>query len=488
MKVFRLTACLLAALLLLSSCGIVIINRGEEPGPATESETDFPPLTDSYESKDYPVVTEPDWVAEAEKWLGDLRSANFNGTTVFFLVAEGTGFTFDEEDDLYRAAVLKRNELVNKKYNVQIITERKNASTLLSEVKKADRAGDFYSDFVVIRSGDMSAYLEGGYLLNLKSLPYADYGAPYFDHKGMDQLTVGDAVYGAVGAATAQIESYACLYFNKSYAEELGVSCPYKEVYDGTFTWDRFLDSLEDLPKGTTRFVSAFEENKTAAMSYFSSGERFLTCYNLNQPRLSCDTKTAKTMISHVKKLFSLDTAKLTLEEQDGESEKTLKGFDIFKEGKALYALGSVADMESLQNAGFSWEVLPLPKLSEKKAFYTPMTADAPVIAALATSQRLELMGHVLQAINAASCDNMAYEFYKDAMQRLITGTNTLDMLDFIRETPVYDLAFMLGEDVKAVRAGTYDALRDAAKGKQPFSYYLDSKKTALNNYFSGLS
>jgi len=491
MKAFRLMACLLAAVLLLSSCGIIIINRGEGTGSTTETDFFAPPT--GYESKDYPLATETDGEAVSRDRLKELPDVDLNGLTVFFAVSEETGHIFNDEDDLYRMAVLKRNDMINQKYNVQIITERKNADTLLDSVAKADKSGDFFSDFLVIRSGDIRSYLVGEYLLNLNSLPFVDYSASYFNQKAMSQLTVGGAVYGAVGDATEQIEQYACLYLNKTYANELGIACPYDEVYNGTFTWESFLTSLSALPEEAVGFVSSYDDSMTAAMSFFSGGGNFLSANN-NKLRLTCENDVTTALIGHLKALFALDTASLTFAaetetiDETSAGEVTLTGFDIFKEGKALYAFGTLSQMESLENAGFSWEVLPVPKVSEDQPYCTPVTGDAPVIVALSSSQNLDTMGYILQAVNAASCGYLTYEFYTDAMQRLITGVNTLDMLDMIRENPIYDIGFMLGEDVKAVREGTYGAFFQAVEGKKSFSSYLDKKESALNKYLDGLT
>ena len=387
----------------------------------------------------------------------------------------------------HRAMVLKRNGMVNEKYNTQIITECLTAETLYDTVMKAEKSGDFFSDFLVLRSGDMSPYLLAGYLLNLKSLPFTDYSAPYFNQEAMSQLTLGGAVYGAVGDATEQLEHYVCLYFNKTYAKELGVSCPYEDVYEGTFTWERFLTSLSGLPEGAVGFVSAFSDSNTAAMSFFSGGGNFLVANQKGKLRLACENDVATALVGHVKSLLKLDTPSLTWTPAGKDETEKLEGFDIFEKGQALYAMGTLDKMELLENAGFSWEVLPLPKVSTDAPYSTPLTGNAPIIVALASSQNVDTMGYILQAVNAASCGYVINEFYTDAMRRLITGVNTLDMLDISRENPLYDIGFMLGEDAKAVREGTYGSFYEAVKGKHAFSSYLDKKESALNKYLDKL-
>ncbi len=492
----------MAAVLLLSSCGIIVINnRGEETKPIT-TETDFPPLSDTNESKEYPLATETDGEGISEDRLQTLPSKDLGGLSIFISVSKETGHIFNDEDELYRAAVSRRNEKINKKYNVQIITEYMSAEVLLNEVAMADKAGDYFSDFAVIRGGDFSAYVTKGYFLNLKSLPYTDYSAPYYRQNAMSQLTIDGAIYGAVGDATEQIERYVCLYMNKTYAEALGRTCPYEVVRDGGFTWEYYFASLKELPAEEIGFVSAFNDEITAAMTLFSGGVHFLAADDRDVLRLACQNDMAKTMVGFAKTLFSHKTNTLEVtvtspaDSADGTNEvaetevltQKLTGFSVFEAGRSLYGIGTVGNMEALENAGFSWEILPLPKASEEQPYYTPVTADAPVIVALASSQNLDGMGYVLQALQAASHGYLANEFYVDAMQRLITGVNTLDMLDIIRESPFYDLAIFLGEDVKAVKAGTYGAFLNAVKGRKSLSSYLSKKEPELNAYLDKLS
>ncbi len=497
MKAARLTACLLLIALLLSSCGIIILNGGDDSRPVTESETLFPPLDDDYETSRYPEATETDGEAVSKDRLAALPDRDFDGLTVFFTVAEEAGPVFDEENDLYRSVVLKRNEMVNKKYNAKIIVDRKPADLLLTEVANAEKAGSFYSDFAVIRNADFGEYLVGNYLLNLKSLPFTDYDAPYFRQSAMAQLTVKNAVYGAVGDAVDQIETYAALYLNRDYAKSLSLSLDYGAVYDGRFTWETLLTMLAAVPEEGVGFVSDNDRMTTASLAFLGTGGSFLARNDKGQLRLACETDAADALVDCLKRLLPSVKTTLTvpadvLPEMGEESEilsaeRVLSGFEIFAEGKALCALGSVGQMPLLENAGFSWEILPLPKLMEELPYCTPVTADAPIIVALASSHNADTMGYILQAVNAASCGYITGEFYDDAMLRLTTGVHTPDMLDLIRANPVYDLAAMLSEDAKAVREGTYVALDDALDGKRAFAYYLGKREKALNRFLDDL-
>ncbi len=478
MTYLKLTALCLSLLLLFSSCGIIIINRGGEEETTAEDLPIAPPASDS---ETYPVVTRPSDEEASRDRLSALPSADLGGISVFFAVASETGDVFQDDGGAYRAAVQKRNEMVRAKYNASVLVSRQSAEELRLLAEAAALSGSYFADFAVIRGGDLGGYLEEELLLNLKSLPYADYGADYYRRQAMEQLSAGGMIYGAVGDATEQPEHYTCLYVNAELAESLGASVDYRAVLRGEFTWDRFLISLMTLPEGTTGLVSAFDEETTASYAFAASGGTFVKANGEGKLRLACDTAESRDLIGFLKTLYALDDVSL-----GGEEEKP-SGFDLFLEGDALYAVGTLADMERLAAAGFLWEALPMPKLSEELPYFTAMTGDTPVVTALSSCRNLDVMGYILDAVNAASGDYLVSEYYAHVLRRLVCSSRTLDMIDLIRGNPVFDAARLFGEGSDAVREGTSGALYEAVSGDKAFVFYLNKKEKALNKALDGL-
>ena len=496
MRKNKVLAFLLSSLLLLSSCGIITINRGKEETNESTSDTDPDITSPIYESKEYPIVSETDGESLSREKLSALPDMDFEGISVFFAAAAETGDLFNEEAGIYAQSVLLRNQMVNKKYNTKIILLRKSTEELLSDVKAAEKSGDYFADFAVIRSAEVGNYATSGYLRNLKSLPYFDPAAESYHAEAMEQLTIGGSVYGAVGYATDQIESYACLYFNKTLAGSVGIELDYNQVYSGALTWEKLLETIKLSPEGTVPLVSGFDDDETAILSFFSTGQTFLSKEN-GSFQVSCDTEQTETLIGLLRELLSLKTDSITKEipavpdsgdagETSGNETVTLEGMDIFTDGSSLFCFGTLGMMQELETCGFRWEALPLPKVSEQDEEYsTYVTGDAPVITALSTSNNIDIMGYILQALNTASEGYLKYEFYRDAMKNSITGVNTLDMIDLICENPVYDFSRMFGESSKALRNGTYNAFVSAVEGTRDFSYYLSKHKKALNSYLN---
>ncbi len=480
MKFAKVTACLLALLLLLSSCGLVVLNRGNssddtdpsDSAAGTDSETEWNVTFPPYET--YPSVTDADHKAEARDRLAELPSVDMGGSSVFFALAEESGSFFDEEEGRYLSSVNLRNEMVRSKYNVRLIVTKERNEVILQQVADAKKSGNFYSDFAVIAGTDLGDYLTAKHLMNLNTLPFADYEADYYDQAAMEQLTLGGVVYGAVGDATKPYENYVCVYVNKSH-----VAPDYTAIREGSFTWDALLASLEGLPEGVLGAISTFDAVDTAAFSYVGAGGHFLAETETNSLRLACTDPVSQALAARFRVLFERD---------QGLSDDVEDAFSLFTQGNAAYAFATLGDMERLANVGFTWEVLPLPKRSEDLPYATPMMGDSPVIVALITSPNIDTMGHILNAVNAASGDYFFDKQYDDAFDRLVSGIYTLDMIDLVRENPVYDMGLLLGGSNKAVRDGTVDAFYRALRGNNAFTSYFDGKTKELNRYLDGLT
>ncbi|MBQ4065689.1 MAG: extracellular solute-binding protein [Clostridia bacterium] len=479
MSFLKLTALLLAVLLLLSSCGIIIINRGETAETETTEDSDIPPLSPPT-TGGYTEVAPPDDEEAAWASLASLPPADLGGMRVIFAVASETGTVFDPDEGFYRTAVRKRNEKIAAKYNASLSVWRISAQELHILSQGAKLAGSHFADFAVIRGGDFSVYVEGSLLLDLRSLPYVNFEADYYDQRAMEQLSVAGVPYGAVGYATEQPERYPCLYLNESMAEELAVSVDVDAVLDGDFTWDQFLATLSALPEGAVGLVSEFDRKTASTYAFTTTGQTFLQDNEDGKRRAAFDTDASRSMVEDLKTLFSLDTAFFG-------SKNSGTDFDAFLQGDALFALGTLGDIDAVASTEFAWEILPLPKLSEEISYHTPVIVDSPIMTALSTCQSYDRIGHILNAVNAASEGHLVGVFYDHALQNLVRSSRTLDMIDLIREAPLYDAALFLGEDSDAVREATTDVFYKAVTGDKLLSYYLGKKEKTLNRYLDKL-
>lgn len=487
---------LLVALLTLafSSCGVITVNR---PGSDTTDSvgTTEPDITVPFwESKDYSVAPDANYSDAAKEKTDSLPEADLSGRSVMFAVASETGDIFNTESETYAQAALYRDSLVAERYNCKVVSLVSSASQLLSNVKAADKSGDYFSDFAIIRSGDVSAYHSGGYLRNLKSLFFAELDDECYDSRASAQLTVGGVVVGTAGWAVRQPENYGCLYLNLALAKKYGITPNYSDIISGGLTWDALLEELKLIPEEEIRFVSDGDVSSLVTEMFFSMGQNYLN-YS-DGFSLACRNDATENFVSHMKDLVSMRTGSIkksiTVTDESGvdtEKEITLGGTDIFLTGEAAVLYGTLGTMKSLKNCGFMWEALPLPKHDETQESYcTSLTSDAPIITALASADNLETSGYVLRAINTASYGHIEHCFFNEAESEYITGVHTLDMMELICADPIYDHAAMFGSSYKNLRNGTYNAVVSAVTGNKTLTKCLDAARASLNAYIKTVS
>ncbi|MBQ4064842.1 MAG: extracellular solute-binding protein [Clostridia bacterium] len=473
MKYTKTTAFLLALLLLLSSCGLITVNREGGDTAAAETEETFGDMPTLPPHETYEEVTRPDGEAVAQNRLDALPAADLDGRTVTFAVAEESGDFLNDEEGRYLTAVQIRSAMVTNKYNVLPLFLHEEQEAMLKKAEAAKYTNSFYSDFLVIRGGDLGAYMEGGYLLNLNSLPYVDYTAPYYDADAMAQFTLDGVVYGALGDATARFENHVCLYVNREL-----VSIDADDVRKGDFTWEVFLSSLEALPEGTAKAVSLFDGETAASLSFLAAGGHYLADNGQGVWRVSCVDPVTEALAERFSDFFA---------EEWPTPEEGKDAFSLFVEGKAAYAFATLDEIDRLGTPGFLWEILPLPKRSEEADYRTPMTADAPLIVGMAVGSNIDTMGLVLNALNAATGDYFYEVYYREALESYITGIRTLDMMDMLRQTRVYDAGFLLSDTSEDLRKGTRNAFYQAVMREKTFASGFDAAKKALNRYLDGL-
>lgn len=481
MKKSNLLILLLTVSIFLSSCGIIIINKEDDGKEASSSETS---QEITYIPPEYPTLEMPNYEDEAKSRLEALPDQDLDGLTVMIAAMNEIGDIFNDTEGGYVSAVLKRNSMIADKYDALIVTDYQPSETLTEKVRSANKSGDFYADFAVIRSSDIGSYYSSSYLQNLRSLTYYDFDKDYFNAQAMDQLTLNGVIYGAVGSMTESPESYGCLYFNKTLGKALGVSVDYSSVLDYSFTWDKLLTQLNSIDTEKALISASYDAQTLSSLSLLSSGQTYLSRNESGDLASSFNNADTRTLVSKLKSVMEKKADTLNVISSDN-STVTLSGLDIFVKGQSLYSFGLLSDMATIANCGFDWEVIPIPKLTEDGKYYSAASFTAPVLTMLKSSPNIETNGYILQALGAASYKHLQSAYVKHAMASYVSGIYTADMLDIIIENSIYDHAHMFGPSYSALRNGTYVTLNNAVMNNSSLNYYVNRTKNKLQSYLN---
>ena len=476
MKTTKIIAVLLSAMLILSSCGIIIINNGRG-NDADNVEGDI-----TYIPPEYPIISEVDYEKTASDRVNALPEADLDGKAFVIVAEKESGDIFNDETGAYVDSVNYRNSLVTSKYDAKLLTVYKNAADIHSDIRIAKKNGYFFADLAVLGANYLGSYNSQGYVMNMKILTHTDYTNPYYNQEGIDQLTVGSVIYGVVGSATETPDQFGCLYFNKTLAEKYGITLDYKEIYENEFTWDVYFRYLNAIDEDGISFVSSYDDSSIALSSYMGANKTFLSKENgyFVQDYIN---DTTRTILSNVKSLISKCTSSInkTVITQNAnganvESVVKLSGFDIFASGDALSAFGTVGNMTSIQNAGFSWEILPIPLIDGQEQYASSTPTTAPVLSILSISPNIDTCGYIVEGLFASSQGYLKGKYVGYAMKHYTTGVYTPDMLELVFENPVYDFVHAFSSTSDALKAGTSSVFLKALTGKNDISTYYTSK------------
>ena len=470
-------AFILAALLALSSCGIVIINGGESSGTTVVTDPRTADSSGTFTPSTEPVIIEePDYEIEAAARLSSLPELVFDGYSVFVTVHEEHRIFFnDDEGAEYRSYILRRNHNLVEKYDFKPVISFESSSKMRTEMVRAKKSGDHYTDLAVIPQTEFGSFASGKVLRNLKTLPYTDFDSDCFERNSVECFTFDGALYGIVGSAVLSPDVYPCLYARVTENGAVTGESAKKIASGETVLTLEMLNVM--LKEGT--LCSSVDSAGLSESLFLSFGGSFYDGSTVNP----CGN--ADTLASQIKNLTKNIRSSAVSQTVDGVTV-TYTGADMFANGLSDFAFGTLSDMRKLGQCGFRWEILPVPAYSESAGYITATLSDSPVIVASDTSESVDVPGFILQALNEVSYKCFYGEYRSAAVLYYITSSTALDMTELICGRPVYDKGLVTSSASKYIKAVTTGALENALNGT-PFSTLTEKELKSAQSAFKAI-
>lgn len=490
-----IAAGLLAAVLsaaFLPSCGIVILNdRNQEESstnpPLTESESMVPSVSESFDQKeenDRPLSAED----EASKLLSSVRSVNMDGVAMIIASTDESVLTI--EDDMTSSAKQWRNNKVEKKLNTSLLITAVDAETMLNDAKEAINAGMYYADLLTIPAKSLGSFVAADLLMNLNSLPFADFNMVYYNQDAIRQMTIGYHTYAAAGALTETSNHQNLIVYNQDLSDRYALPDLYTLASQGKWTWEMlltFLKVVQDDPDGAiTGLMTPFSKEYVSDLLFASSGQHYMQTGRGIIPTVEFNNDTTTALIDVAYRFL---TAENTLFSRLEKSEELPGTQAEFLAGKTMFVMDTVTDCAAYQNMVADWGILPIPKLSEnQEMYYNYCSSDISVAAVLNGANDVDISGVLLQSLNAASY-RVVNECYTDYLTNFALRDNQeLNMLSLITGNYHYDFAHMFGDAVRHLTTGTVDMFRTSAgrgSALNSYKYYKNLIEYNLNRKFA---
>ena len=457
-----LGCCLLLAQLTACSSPIIIHDTplseavtADETAPVTvdTAVTETTPVTEAPVTETTSAVMEepvdPQQLAKAE--LTKLRRADLDGMNILIAAADESavfGDMFDGENagsTVLPATRIERTRMVEERYNVRILNYVFEKEALFREIQNAYLSDvPYVADFYALPYDQLGRYFANGLLLNLRTLPFTDFSAAYYDKKAMNAMSAGYGIWGAVGDYTFSPENAYAVYFNRDLNEELALTSPYRQVTDGSWTWE-----------------ALFEASKTARASLDQGGEASVWGDNLGMlglefceamfadaaalsvaaagadrtPHLTADTDLMSSVVSNLRAGVLNTSTSPTGNAYDDEA--------LFTEGDMLYYCGTLSHMPQWADVKTPWGIVPLPKTDASQRSYSTYVGESAVMCVASTNGALEATGTILQALFAAASHTYPEVYLDEALRYYVRDSETVEMLDLICSSMRYDFTSM---------------------------------------------
>lgn len=444
----RVLALILAIMTLATvSCGETSSESNETSGETTHESTET--------------------VSEYEK-----PDVNYNGETFtildydtdeYFWHAATYSDIHAEEDngDPINDAQYKRNRTVEEELGIKLETYPVGGSYRNQnheELRKLVLAGDNTVDAAFLFGGYLDSILaEDGMLLDWNKVPNMDLSSSWWDQNAKDTFTFGKQLKVLTGDISL-FSSFApnLLFFNKEVAEMYKLDDMYDLVRSGKWVNEKVYEyclAVTDDLNGDGKI----DENDRAGLALqngliqnmlISSGARLTTRNNSGELELSIMNEKNVDLQSRFYK-FSHDVNAV-----NNASDYLSKYKNVFYElhipmfanNQLLFNFNQLLISFELRSMNADYGILPTPKADEaQESYHTSMSMSWQTFLCVpATNNRLEMTGHVIEALGYYSQQYVTTEFIDTTVRnKALRDDDSAEMLELILSTKTYDAAMI---------------------------------------------
>ena len=465
-----LISALLAIALMLSSCGLIVVNNDESVRPpkitiapdtvkASES-GDVSSNTAETKTEDVGNVSHPETALDrAKKRVSALQNDDFSGQS--FIIATSSKMTFATDgESYYDRALLLRDSIVEEKYNIDIINVYADERTMEQEIVNSSLADDYYADLLSVSEFRIGGLAAKGLIMNLRSLPF--YGTVDSYSENSSAAYAGSSIYADIGAASTDFSKIYAVFFNRNAAESLGHDID-KMVEGGEWTWETF-DKLARLANKRLGMVGqgsyAMGDEYTDVV--FRSANIRLVDNTLNKlPKISFDSDRLEASIELACALIYGNPSVY----KPTAGANIFDFYSLFSEGKLFFAIAPLSAMEILSSSTVKWGVAPIPKMDdEQTGYYAYTEASAAVLAVPSENNKPQMTGLIIGALNTASYELLSEEYKTHCLYNYFSSNKALRSMDAVLESITFDFTYLYSSGADLLASATHGAVREARK------------------------
>ncbi len=377
--------------------------------------------------------------------------------TVIVIGGEGT-YTSDDfttESHMYGEliddAVKKRNDMVEKLYNVKL--EVVKSATINNDVLLDCQSSLGTYDLIMPSLSSLSSLASQEYLHDLTEIEGFDITAPWYDKNCTEAFSINNKVFFTTGDLTIlnKVNTPSVL-FNKEMAQKY---YPEIDFYQLAREKQWNFDTLVECAKGVANIATAdgsySDENIYGMVTahgdpivfYGASGEKFCDKDSDDLPYLSFGSTERSTTLAQ-KILETYRDANWLIHAQDCAEPIWETSFEVFYEGRALFRpsyFSATTKLRKLSEIEFG--VLPVPMMDSTQDSYFSFcgTGATAGIAIPICAKDPEFSAYMIDAYSAWAKNYLTPAYYEVNLRyKDLRDDQSEEMLDIIFDNIVYDI------------------------------------------------
>ncbi len=432
-----ITMLLLASMLLsLAACGGAEKDTSADMSDTADTDTTAQSETETEEvdplaglpTVDMEGYTFRQLVRNNDRWVADVVAEEQNGEVV-------------------NDAVFRRSTELEERYNCTFTYQRSSNDNYDTDAKPGIIAGDDAYDWIVGHPRACASYANEGLVLDWNELKYVDLTQPWWDQDAVENFQMpggifwmtGDLSYESLGAAN-------CMLFNKDYLRDNQVEFPYQMVTDGKWTFDAFLEMVQDYSRDLDGDGEIGDNDIYGYTSFYwvgpiqafiTSGSRVVTSA-ANGYEFDVYNERSLTMFEKYFPLIQSANTFVDIKSTNGGTNR-----ELFRDGHALFVDMNITDVSVLREMDQEFGILPWPKYDEASDYLTNVDAGTNIFIIPITNRVTDNTSLILESMAILGREYVIPAYYDIVLKtRNSRDEESSPMIDIIMENRVFDLGY----------------------------------------------
>ncbi len=462
MNLKKTMAFLLAAQMLLLGG----ISCSKDTADETEKNETTPAVSETTPAETDPAETKLDRMSVSD----ELPEITFGGKDFRFIAnPDSLPYLFVEDQNgvATNDVIYDRNQRIESRFDIKIQAweEGKEAQDVIYMYAMTD---DHYVEIADVWSRMGLSLAADSLCLNWMDMPYINWDQPWWNKEANENGLINGKMFNVTGEMSVTAMQYTwAMAFNMDLIKNYGYTSDelYREVLDGEWTLDRFIEVGSSMYEDTNGdgiensgdifgFASFVNIGAVSPGVYGSRsmpwvhaiGENF---YTINEDKTNFEiTLGTEKVYSALEKLCNFHyNVKGTIAYPDQEDDAV--ALKDFCDGRvAIYPTTFMSCFTDFTNLSFDYGMLPYPKYdTAQERYYTVPFESYSIyqIPCTLPEEDYEMVGAVMEAMNAESWKTVSPTFYDEAMKgRYSVDQTTADILDLIMESRIFDWGYQV--------------------------------------------